>query len=413
MSEKTEEPTDKKLRDAKQKGQGPKSTDIVAAAVLIISLLALMGAGGAIYQRLSSVVRLGLGEALQTKTNQAMAALATQMLLDALWAALPLVVLSVLAATVALFAQVGVVISFEGLTPKFDKLNPAEGVKKIFSVRALIEFVKSVFKAIALGWVLYVSVKGMVPLLVGSAYLPLASGALVAWKSMLDLLAVACLVFVVIAPIDFALQRFLFIRDQRMSKDDIKREHKEADGDPQMKGQRKAMAHEIANSPPQQKVPGASVVVTNPTHFAVALRYDPETTPVPVVVAKGADEAAALIREIAARHGVPIVGNPPLARALFKLPLEHPIPAALFDAVAVVLRWVAELERVNAAAAAPATEGAALPALPAAAASPALAAPAASAASSASAAAASAASAAASAAAAPSAISPVPPVSKI
>ncbi len=353
MSEKTEEPTDKKLRDAKQKGQGPKSTDAVAGAVLIVSLVGLIGMGGALYERLSSVVKVGLGEALQAKSNQAMAALATQMLMDALWAALPLVVLSVLAATLALFAQVGVVISFEGLTPKFDKLNPAEGVKKIFSMRALIEFIKSVVKAIALGWVLYFSVKGMVPLLVGSAYLPLSSAALVAWHSMLDLLGVACLVFVVIAPFDFALQRFLFIKDQRMSKDDIKREHKEADGDPQMKGQRKAMAHEINNSPPQQKVPGATVVVTNPTHFAVALRYDPESTPVPVVVAKGADEAAALIREIAAQHGVPIVGNPPLARALFKLPLEHPIPAALFDAVAVVLRWVAEMERVNAAASAP------------------------------------------------------------
>jgi type III secretion protein U len=404
MSEKTEEPTDKKLRDAKQKGQGPKSTDIVAAAVLIISLLGLIGMGGAIYERLSSVIKLGLGDALQAKTNQAMAALATQMLMDALWAALPLVVLSVLAATVALFAQVGVVISFEGLTPKFDKLNPAEGVKKIFSVRSLIEFVKSIFKAVALGWVLWISVKGMVPLLVGAAYLPLSSAALVAWHSMLDLLGVACLVFVVIAPIDFGLQRFLFIKDQRMSKDDIKREHKEADGDPQMKGQRKAMAHEINNSPPQQKVPGASVVVTNPTHFAVALRYDPETTPVPVVVAKGADEAAALIRQIAAQHGVPIVGNPPLARALFKLPLEHPIPAALFDAVAVVLRWVAELERVNAASAA--EHAAATPGMPAA--SAASAAPAAAAASPASSA-----SSASAAAAPPSAISPVAPVSKI
>jgi type III secretion protein U len=401
MSEKTEEPTDKKLRDAKQKGQGPKSTDIVAAAVLIVSLLGLIGMGGAIYERLSSVVKLGLGDALQAKTNQAMAALATQMLMDALWAALPLVVMSVLVAMLALFAQVGVVISFEGLTPKFDKLNPAEGVKKIFSVRSLIEFIKSIFKAVALGWVLWISVKGMVPLLVGAAYLPLSSAALVAWHSMLDLLGVACLVFVVIAPIDFGLQRYLFIKDQRMSKDDIKREHKEADGDPQMKGQRKAMAHEINNSPPQQKVPGASVVVTNPTHFAVALRYDPETTPVPVVVAKGADEAAALIRQIAAQHGVPIVGNPPLARALFKLPLEHPIPAALFDAVAVVLRWVAELERVNAASAA--EHAAATPGMPAA--SAASGDPAAAAASSASPASA--------AAAPPSAISPVTPVSKI
>jgi type III secretion protein U len=353
MSEKTEEPTDKKLEDAKKKGQGPKSQDIVAGAVLVACLFGLMGMGGTLYERMSNVVRLGLGDALQVKTNQAMGALATQMLIDALWAALPLVMLSVLVASAALFAQVGVVFSMENVTPKFDKLNPADGVKRIFSARSLIEFIKSLVKAVALGCVLWISVKGMVPLLVGSAYLPLSSAALVAWQSMLELLGVACLVFVIIGPIDFGLQRFLFIKDQRMSKDDIKREHKDADGDPQMKGQRRQMAHEINNSPPQQKVPGASVVVTNPTHFAVALRYDPETTPVPVVVAKGADEAAALIRQIAAEHGVPIVGNPPLARALFKLPLEHPIPAALFDAVAVVLRWVAELERVSGAAAAP------------------------------------------------------------
>lgn len=351
MSEKTEEPTDKKLEDAKKKGQGPKSQDIVAGAVLIACLFGLMGMGGTLYERMSNVVRLGLGDALQAKTNEAMAALATQMLIDALWAALPLVALSVLVASAALFAQVGVVFSMENVTPKFDKLNPAEGVKRIFSARSLIEFVKSLVKAVALGCVLWISVKGMVPLLVGAAYLPLSSAALVSWQAMLELLGVACLVFVIIGPIDFGLQRFLFIKDQRMSKDDIKREHKDADGDPQMKGQRKQLAHEINNSPPQQKVPGASVVVTNPTHFAVALRYDPETTPVPVVVAKGADEAAALIRQIAAEHGVPIVGNPPLARALFKLPLEHPIPAALFDAVAVVLRWVAELERVSGAAA--------------------------------------------------------------
>lgn len=351
MSEKTEEPTDKKLEDAKKKGQGPKSQDIVAGAVLIACLFGLMGMGGTMYERMSNVVRLGLGDALQAKTNEAMAALATQMLIDALWAALPLVALSVLVASAALFAQVGVVFSMENVTPKFDKLNPAEGVKRIFSARSLIEFVKSLVKAVALGCVLWISVKGMVPLLVGAAYLPLSSAALVSWQAMLELLGVACLVFVIIGPIDYGLQRFLFIKDQRMSKDDIKREHKDADGDPQMKGQRKQLAHEINNSPPQQKVPGATVVVTNPTHFAVALRYDPETTPVPVVVAKGADEAAALIRQIAAEHGVPIVGNPPLARALFKLPLEHPIPAALFDAVAVVLRWVAELERVSGAAA--------------------------------------------------------------
>jgi type III secretion protein U len=347
MSEKTEEPTHKKLEDAKRKGQGPKSQDAVATGILVGGLLVLTGAGPMMLERVSAVVQRGLAQGMQVKTTQQMLALLSAMALDGLAAAFPLVIVSILIATIVLLAQVGVVISFESIQLKFDKLNPAEGVKKMVNVRSLIEFGKSLLKAVALGSVIWVIVRGLVPLVVGSAYLTPLGAAQVAWSALLHLLGAACLVFGIISPLDYGLQRWLFIRDQRMSKDEVKREHKDADGDPHVKGQQRQMRDELANSAPQERVPGATVVVTNPTHYAVALRYDPQLAPIPIVVAKGMDEQAATIRAIAAVHRVPIIANPPLARALHKLPLDQPVSEELFEAVAVVLRWVADLDRLG------------------------------------------------------------------
>jgi type III secretion protein U len=347
MSEKTEEPTHKKLEDAKRKGQGPKSQDAVAAAILGVSLLVLTGAGPSMFERLTTVIQRALRQGMQAATTDEVLALLADMALDGLIASMPMVIVTMLIAAIVLLAQVGVVFSFESISPKFDKLNPAEGLKKMFNARSLIEFGKSVFKAVALGAVVWVIVRDLVPLLVGAAYLSPEGEGQVAWSSLLHLLAAACLVFTVIAPLDFGLQRWLFIRDQKMSKDEVKREHKDSDGDPHVKGQQRQLRDELANSAPQERVPGATVVVTNPTHYAVALRYDASEAPIPIVVAKGVDEQAATIRAIATIHRVPMIANPPLARALHKLPLDQPISEELFDAVAVVLRWVAELDRLG------------------------------------------------------------------
>jgi type III secretion protein U len=262
-------------------------------------------------------------------------------------ATLPFIAVSVALGVIASFAQVGFNLSFEPISPKFDKLNPAEGLKKLFSVRSFIDFLKMVVKAIALAAVLWVLIEGMVPLLVGATYFDPAGVGLLGWKSIIKLLAAGCVVFIVIGPVDFGLQLWLFKRDQKMSKDEVKREHKESEGDPQLKGQRKQLAQEMATSPPEKRVPGASVVVTNPTHYAVALRYEAGETPLPIIVAKGMDAEAMRIRAIAEKAGVPIVGNPPLARALHKLELDDPIPEELFEAVATVLRWVGYLKSLS------------------------------------------------------------------
>lgn len=345
--EKTEKPTPKKLDDARKKGQTSKSPDVNAAMGLIGLLICLLATGATLLDHLSHILLTAVEQGPLVRDNAHMMTVMTALAVEGFLAQLPMVGLSVVLALVASFAQVGFLLSFEPLTPDFDKINPASGIKRLFSVRSLIDFSKMVLKAAVLGWVLWVMVNDMLPLLIGSAHLPTRGVGIVAWTALLKLLAAGCLVFIVIGPVDFGVQKWLFKRDQKMSKEDIKREHKDAEGDPLLKNQRKQIAHEMANSAPEQRVPNATVVVTNPTHYAVALRYAPGENALPVVVAKGANEAAARIRAIAQEHRVPIVGNPPLARALHRLDIDSPIPEPLFEAVATVLRWVTYLNTLS------------------------------------------------------------------
>ncbi|MBB3293793.1 type III secretion protein U [Mitsuaria sp. BK045] len=353
--EKTEEPTKKKLDDARKKGQSPKSQDVNAALGLVGLLIVLIVMAESTLDQLSGLIVRALREGVVAKSNEELLALTVDITRSGFLATLPFVAVSVALGVIASFAQVGFNLSFEPLNLQFDKLNPAEGVKKLFSVRSIIDFLKMVAKAIALGAVLWVMIRGLVPLLVGAAYFDAVGVGVLGWKALIKLISAGCLVFIIVGPVDFGLQLWLFKRDQKMSKDEIKREHKESEGDPQLKGKRKEIAHEMATSPPEQRVPGSTVVVTNPTHYAVALRYEPGETPLPVIVAKGMDAEALRIRAIAEKSGVPIVGNPPLARALHKLPVDDAIPEELFEAVAAVLRWVAYLHTLTSPAPLPAS----------------------------------------------------------
>jgi len=352
--EKTEEPTEKKLDDARDKGESPKSQDVNAAAAMLAAAVMLNMspwiAGGHL-RKLYAIVEERLWTA---QSDDEVLALAFDMAREGIATVLPYIATSIAIGLIASFAQVGFKISFEPLTPNFDKVNPGSGIKKLFSIRSIIDFAKMVVKAIALGWVLYAIIEGLLPLVIGAAMQQPAAIVDIAWASILKLMTAGTIVFIVLGPADFGLQIWLFKRDQKMSKDDIKREHKESEGDPEIKGKRKQLAHELANSAPEKRVPNANVVVTNPTHYAVALRYQAGATPLPIVVAKGHDAEAALIRSLAARHHVPIVSNPPLARALHKLPLDEPIPEALFEAVAAVLRWTALIDTFSQGLGAPA-----------------------------------------------------------
>jgi type III secretion protein U len=347
--EKTEEPTEKKLRDAREKkGQSPKSQDVNAAVSVLGGLICLMAAGGYIFDGVSKVISLTFDDIPRiANSNAHINGIIFDMVIQGALIIVPSVMTAFFLGLIASFGQVGFHLSFEPITPNFDKVNPGSGIKKLISVKSLIEFAKMVFKAIALTWVLWIMIKGLIPLLVGTAYInPFDMGS-IGWNSILKLIGAGSIVFIIIGPIDFGLQLWLFYRDQRMTKDEIKREYKEMEGDPQIKQQRKQLAHEMATTAPQKKVPGSSVVVTNPTHYSVALYYEAGKTPLPIVVAKGIDAEAMLIREIAEQHHIPLVGNPPLARALHKIRIDDPVPEELFEAVAAVLRWVSALNAMD------------------------------------------------------------------
>lgn len=345
--DKTEEPTDKKLDDAKKRGEGPKSQDVNAAAGLLGATICLSAGSTIAVPHLYKLFDILLTHGTLVQSNFAMEALIFDMVKEGLWIILPFLATSVMLGLIASFAQVGVIITFEPLTPNFDKVNPASGIKKLVSMRSLIDFIKMVMKAAALGIILYVICKGLLPLLIGASMQSPEGVIGIAWKALMKLMTVSCIVFVVIGPGDFAIQKWLFIRDQRMTKDEVKREYKESEGDPQMKGQRKQLAQEMINEAPRSSVPGANVVVANPTHYAVAIRYVPGETPLPKVVARGVDAQALEIRALADEHRVPVVVNPPLARALHQVPTGEVIPEALFEAVAAVLRWVRMMKALS------------------------------------------------------------------
>jgi type III secretion protein U len=346
--EKTEEPTEKKLEDAREKGEAPKSQDVNAAAGMMAGTLLLMMSSWICGDHLRKLFAIANSHAWLVQSDDETLKLMYDMAAEGILMSLPYLAASIVTGFIASFAQVGVQISFEPITPNFDKINPGSGIKKLFSVKSVVEFIKMVFKAVALGSVIYVIIRGLLPLVVGTATQIPMTLAQIGWMSIGKLMAAATIVFIVIGPLDWALQVWLFKRDQKMTKDEVKREHKESEGDPEIKSKRKQLARELANSAPQKRVPGSNVVVTNPTHYAVAIQYLPGRTPLPVVVAKGVDAEAAVIRELAAAHKVPVVANPPLARALYKVTIDEPVPEALFEAVAAVLRWVSLVDGMSA-----------------------------------------------------------------
>ncbi|WP_153099963.1 type III secretion system export apparatus subunit SctU [Paraburkholderia hayleyella] len=341
--EKAEAPTAKKLREARRDGKTSKSSDIPFAGCLLAASLGFSIAA----PQMGEQLRLLMQDSLAVKHASAADFSLRDALLDAgrhmAWLVLPVVLGALVLGLATVMAQVGFRVSFKPIAPKLDSLNPVTGLKRIFSLRSAIDLAKAVIKALVIGAVLWQTLLELMPVLVGAAWQPLAGLDRIAWSVLCQVLGTAALLFAAISVLDYRLQRWLFIRDQRMSKSEIKREYKETEGNPLIKGQRRRLAQEMAADSVIGKVAQAQVVLVNPTHVAVALRYAPDECGLPRVIAKGADAQARRIREQAMRSGVPIVGNPPLARALFHVPLEHTIPEPLFDAVAAVLSWLEEM----------------------------------------------------------------------
>jgi type III secretion protein U len=341
--EKTEEPTEKKLRDARQDGETVKSPDLSFAMLLLAASLGLSLAGPAMGEHLKALLQIALDVDASGMTSADLRRAMARIGLQALLLSIPVGV-AVIAVAAAVASQVGFVLSFKPLEPKFNAINPASGLERMFSMRSFIDLIKMTIKAVVLAAALYKTLLGLMPLIVGVAYEPLPDLIEISWSALCRLFAVSGVLYLVLGVVDYGIQRWLFIRDHRMSKDEVKREFKNSEGDPQLKGKRKQVAREIVTENPDKAVAGARAVIVNPTHYAVAIRYEPAEYDVPRIVAKGVDADALEIRRMAERHGVPIVGNPPLARALYLVPLEDAIPESCFKAVAAVLAWVEDMQ---------------------------------------------------------------------
>ncbi|RJG42795.1 type III secretion system export apparatus subunit SctU [Motilimonas pumila] len=343
MSEKTEKPTQKKLRDAKAKGQVAKSKEIVSLATLL-AVFAYFWLFG--HDMLKDVAALFDISTLYYERGFAEAAKEIMMVfvIAMMEMLLPLLLLVFVVAIVANLAQSGLIFSAESIKPELKKINPAEGVKKIFSIKNLLEFVKSVIKIAMLGYTAYFIIEKELNNLMFIPYCG-AGCALSMSASMVMTMILYCLgVFVFLAAADYLMEKHQHIKQLKMSMDEIKREYKETEGSPEIKGKRKQIHQEMMNEEIETNVKNADVVVTNPTRIAVAIRYDGTEAPLPWVTAKGEFMMAQKIRKLAEKHNVPIVRRKYLARGMFATlePGEF-ITSEFIEPVAEVLKWLRDV----------------------------------------------------------------------
>lgn len=348
MSEKTEQPTAKKLRDAHQRGEVAKSTDLVTALTFAAVVGVLWFASAPFASVMQALAELAINAPSHVRSKTPWLLLFQQALMDGarviLGAALAACVVAILAGA----AQSRGVFSLDPLMPKLEKLNPASGLKQMFSAQRLIELAKLLLKGVLLSIVLWFVLRDAITPALRTLRIPtdaVASIGVTAWSLLMQMCAYAAAVYLVLALADVGLQIYNFKQQQRMSKEEVKRERRDQDGDPQVKSQRRRLAREIAQGTGNVPMAKANVVVTNPTHYAVALYYEAEVTDLPLVIAKGVDEHARALRKLALQHRVPIVENPPLARRLHaEVELDDCIDEAHFEAVAEVLRFIGGME---------------------------------------------------------------------
>lgn len=350
--EKTEPATSKKLEDARKEGQVAKSREIANGLGLLTLFLILkfwvgnmgiqmMEIFGSVYSRIPEVTVYW-----QDNMPEAEAGIVfRQLLLQVLVIIAPILLIGLLVAFVCDLVQVKWRPTMKPLKPKFSKMNPLKGFKKIFSPNAVVELVKSIAKVGLIIYICYTYLKDKWPLLLNLYDFSLMQALQVAAATVTDLGIRIALLYMIIAFADFAYQKIKFKNDMKMTKQEIKEEYKQQEGDPKVKGQIRQKMMDASRRRMMQALPQADVVITNPTHYAVAIKYEPEVADAPVVVAKGEDYLAARIKEIAKENKIEIVENKPLARMLYaNVDVGQAVPPELYQAVAEVLAFVYRLQ---------------------------------------------------------------------
>ncbi len=345
--EKTEDPTDKKLREAREKGQVAHSREVNTWVMLSTGAIVLTSIGVWLAGRVGDIMKEFIAKPHAFALDGGgVARLMEYTVIEIFGLVLVPLAIFFVAAFIAGFMQVGPLMTTEPITPKLEKIDPIKGAKRLFGTRGLVEFVKAFFKMLLVGvisfivlWPIYEDAHGMVGI-----EIPDILGFILTETRRLFI--AVCTVFFVLAVMDFIWQKMQMTKQLRMSRQEIKDEYKQSEGDPHIKARLRQLRVERARKRMMLKVPTADVVVTNPTHYAIAMEYKQDKSGAPVVVAKGLDKIALRIREIAKENDVPIVENPPLARALYDtVELDEEIPETHYKAVAEIISYVFSLKR--------------------------------------------------------------------
>jgi len=346
--EKTEKATPHKRQKAREKGQVFSSREVTSALILITCIVILKNVGADIFEKVGQFQSYFLTEYLVREdvfTPNGINSIFHECVIFLAKVVAPILISVLLAGLISNYLQIGFIFSSEAITPKLDRINPLAGLKRMFSKRGLVELVKSVLKISIIGLVAYNTLKknkDVFPLVLD---MDLHTSMRLIFAIAYDVGLKAAITLLILAGFDYIFQRHEYETGLMMSKQDIKEEYKEVEGNPQIKSRIRQIQRQMARSRMMQDVAKADVVITNPTHFAVAIVYDIELYSAPVVLAKGRDKLAKRIKEIAHDENIPIVENKPLAQSLYRsVEIGDVIPEALYNAVAEILAFVYTLK---------------------------------------------------------------------
>jgi len=344
--EKTEKPTAKRRSDQRKEGNVFQSKEVIIAATLIATFASLRFLYPLTENILSDSMRsfLSLVGTMDSIKKSDMYSIFIDGIISVAIGTGPIILIAAVIAVIAAIAQTRGLVSFKSIRPKFSRMNPLNGIKNLFSLKGIIELLKSIIKIVVLFAVIYLTLKDELtkfPKLMDMdiAGVTSAVGGII-WNISFKVI----IAFVVVAAFDYMYQRWDYEKKLKMTKQEVKEEYKMTEGDPKVKGKIKSKQQQMSRQRMMQAVPEADVVIRNPTHFAVALKYDHEKNNAPVIVAKGEDYMALKIIEIAEEHDIPILENKPLARALYsEVDLDREIPSEFYAPVAEVLASVYSL----------------------------------------------------------------------
>lgn len=346
--DKTEAPTARRIEKAREEGQIARSRELSSFVMLVVGIATLWIGSGWMSRYLFDVMMKGLQFDHQLLFDlPASLQHCASLLVGGALAMMPVMIALTLTALLAPMLLGGWVFTTKSLTPDITKLNPLSGLKRMFSMHGLSEMIKAVLKTGLIGLVVWYFIRAHRDRLLGLSSLSVGSACIDAMSMIAQGVVLSVLAFIAVVAVDVPYQLYSHFKKLKMSKEEIKREHKESEGDPHIKGKIRQQQQAMARRRMMAEVPTANVIVTNPTHYAAALRYQ-EGMPAPILVAKGSDEVAFRIREVAAEHDIPVLEAPPLARSLYHYcDLEHEIPQGLYAAIAEVLAWVYRLDQAR------------------------------------------------------------------